>query len=139
MGSCKEAVLMSQPSSWSQMIGQFRLGWRLLHDPRVPWWTKLIPMGAVVYLLLPTDMIPDLFLGLGQLDDLGVLLLSLKAFVALCPRDAVLRHQGGVSIVEGVARSVDDAPTADPHMAGYLDSGAPQVVEGSAVETQGQH
>ena len=95
---------MSQPTSWSSVIGRFRLGWRLLRDPAVPGWTKLIPLGTLAYILLPVDIVPDIFLGLGQLDDLGVVLLGLRAFIAMCPRTAVLRHTAAMSSVDGVAR-----------------------------------
>lgn len=50
-------------------------------DPRVPFQLKLIPVVAVLYLLLPVDLIPDLLVGLGQLDDLAILLLGLRLFV----------------------------------------------------------
>jgi hypothetical protein len=77
----------------------------------VPGWTKLIPVGAVLYILLPVDIVPDVFLGLGQLDDLGVLLLGLRAFIAVCPRAAVLRHSAAIHSVDGVARQTSETPT----------------------------
>lgn len=101
---------MSQRTYWPDVVGRFRLGWRLLRDPLVPGWTKLIPLGALAYILLPVDIIPDMFLGLGQLDDLGVLLLGLRAFIAVCPQAVVLRHQAAMSAVDGVAREVNEIP-----------------------------
>ncbi len=65
-----------------------RLAWRLYRDPRVsPRLKKLVTMFGLVYVLLPIDLLPDLFLGLGQLDDLGVVSLVAAASFLL-PRFA---------------------------------------------------
>jgi uncharacterized membrane protein YkvA (DUF1232 family) len=75
------------------LIRQGRLAWRLFQDRRVPGWVKLIPIAGVLYLLSPIDLIPDFLLpGLGELDDLTILLLSLKALVDLSPPDVVNDH-----------------------------------------------
>jgi uncharacterized membrane protein YkvA (DUF1232 family) len=71
---------------------QVRLAWRLFWDQRVPVWTKLIPPVALSYVLFPVDIIPDVALGLGQLDDLAVILLGLKLFIELAPPDVVREH-----------------------------------------------
>jgi len=71
---------------------QVRLAWRLFWDQRVPVWTKLIPPIALGYVLFPIDIIPDVAVGLGQLDDVAVLLLGLKLFIELAPPDVVREH-----------------------------------------------
>ena len=71
---------------------QAQLAWRLFWDRRVPLWTKVIPPIALGYLLFPIDIIPDVALGLGQLDDIAVLLLGFKLFVELAPPDVVREH-----------------------------------------------
>lgn len=71
---------------------QVRLAWRLFWDQRVPMWTKLIPPIALGYVLFPIDIIPDVAVGLGQLDDVAVLLLGLKLFIELAPPDVVREH-----------------------------------------------
>ncbi len=71
---------------------QARLAWRLFWDKRVPLWTKVIPPAALAYLLFPVDLIPDVALGLGQLDDAAVLLLGAKLFIELAPPDVVREH-----------------------------------------------
>ncbi len=79
--------------SWlRELIRQARLAWNLFWDSRVPWPPKLIPPVVLLYLLSPIDIIPDPTLGLGQLDDLAVLLLGTKLFVELCPVDLVREH-----------------------------------------------
>lgn len=79
--------------SWlRELIRQGQLAWRLLRDRRVPWLPKLIPPLALLYVLSPIDILPDLSLGLGQLDDIAVLLLAIKLFIELCPMDIVHEH-----------------------------------------------
>lgn len=70
-----------------QAIDRARLTWRLLRDPRVAAWTKaLVPVVAALYLLLPIDMIPDVILGLGQIDDVGVLGFAVFALTRILPK-----------------------------------------------------
>jgi uncharacterized membrane protein YkvA (DUF1232 family) len=71
---------------------QVRLAWRLFFDQRVPLWSKLIPPAALAYVIFPLDIIPDVALGLGQLDDIAVLLLGLKLFIEVSPPDIVREH-----------------------------------------------
>src|SRR5919202_6590784 len=83
----------SGPSALSELIKNAQLAWRLLSDPRVPLTTKLIPAGALVYVLSPLDLIPDLIPILGQLDDIGVILLALRYFIQFSPADVVEEHR----------------------------------------------
>ena len=73
-------------------VRQFRLAWRLFWDQRVPVWTKFIPPVALGYVLFPFDIITDLAPGVGQLDDIAVVLIGLKLFVELSPPDVVREH-----------------------------------------------
>jgi uncharacterized membrane protein YkvA (DUF1232 family) len=69
-----------------------KLFWRLFKDPRVSLAPKLVPLGALVYLILPVDLLPDVLLGLGQIDDLLVIFLGLRLFLRLCPPEIVQEH-----------------------------------------------
>ncbi len=93
-------------------IGNITLAWRLFKDQRVPIWTKSIPVLAVAYLIWPLDLLADPILGLGQLDDLGVLLLGTKLFLTLCPTSVVeelkLRSTGSEESVESSNDDVID-------------------------------
>jgi len=71
---------------------QFELTWKLIWDDRVPLLTKLVPLMTLLYLLLPFDFIPDAFLGLGQVDDVVVLLIGLRMFISLCPPAVVAEY-----------------------------------------------
>jgi uncharacterized membrane protein YkvA (DUF1232 family) len=46
---------------------------RYLRDQRVPLWRKLAGLFAVLYFVMPADVLPDFIPVLGWLDDLGVL------------------------------------------------------------------
>jgi uncharacterized membrane protein YkvA (DUF1232 family) len=76
----------------SSTILRIRLVWRLMRDPRVLWLYKLIPLGGLLYLLFPFDLLIDLAPVIGQLDDAGIILGSLWLFVELCPQDIVKDH-----------------------------------------------
>ncbi len=91
------------------LIKQTRLVWRLLRDGRVPGWIKLIPFAGVIYLLSPIDLIPGLMIpGLGQLDDLAVILLSVKMLVELSPPGIVREHLEDLIGWRGAVRPGDD-------------------------------
>lgn len=72
---------------------QIRLVWLLMKDGRVPVWAKSVVPLSLLYLISPLDFIPDVALGLGQLDDLGVILLGMTLFVKLCPPHVVEEYQ----------------------------------------------
>ena len=72
-----------------ELTKRFRLVWLLFRDEKVPLWTKSIPPLSLLYLISPVDFVPDALLGLGQLDDFGVILLGLALFVKLCPPEIV--------------------------------------------------
>lgn len=97
------------------LVRQFKLVWRLLKDRRVPIWMKAIPVLSLAYLLVPTDFVPDILLGLGQLDDMAVLALGIKLFTELVPASVVQEHREelvareyGWTVIEGEAEQLDD-------------------------------
>lgn len=77
-----------------EFLSQFELAWKLMWDSRVSIFTKLVPLFVLAYLLMPFDLIPDAFLGIGQVDDLVLVLVGLRMFVSLCPPDVVAELQG---------------------------------------------
>jgi len=98
------------------VIERFRLGWRLLRDPRVPALPKwLIPAGALIYLVSPIDLIPDFILGLGQLDDLSVIAVAVALITLLVrwsPREIVDEHAVSLGLREDTRRAYVEAGTA---------------------------
>jgi uncharacterized membrane protein YkvA (DUF1232 family) len=109
------------------LIHQARLAWRLFNDGRVPGWVKFIPVAAFLYFLSPIDLIPDLALpGLGEVDDVVILLLALKLFVDLSPSGVVRQHLEDLFGIQP-----DDRPTGDPTAEPYIDAPYRVLDEGS--------
>jgi len=94
MGSSSTSSNLTETAGFfGGLIKQARLAWRLWNDGRTPAWLKLIPVAALIYFLSPIDLIPDLMLpGLGELDDIAVILLALKFFLDLSPPGIVKEH-----------------------------------------------
>jgi uncharacterized membrane protein YkvA (DUF1232 family) len=69
----------------------------LIKDPRVSAGSKLVVAGILTYVILPTDLLPDFLIGIGQLDDLVVILAGLKLFLRLCPPEVVQEHLQAIS------------------------------------------
>jgi uncharacterized membrane protein YkvA (DUF1232 family) len=91
--STSSSDLQATAGLFGGLIKQARLAWRLLKDERVPGWVKLIPTAALIYFLSPIDLIPDLALpGLGEVDDIMMLLIALKMFLDLSPSNIVREH-----------------------------------------------
>lgn len=83
----------------SELLERGRLVWRLMNDERVPSWLKVsIPLVVGLYFVSPIDLIPDFLLGLGQLDDIGVILLGMALFIRLAPEVVVDEHQRALGI-----------------------------------------
>jgi uncharacterized membrane protein YkvA (DUF1232 family) len=74
------------------LIQQAKLAYNLMLDPRVHPVTKLIPIAAIAYVLLPVDVSPDFVPLLGQIDDLAVLLFGLRLFFEFAPPGVVEEH-----------------------------------------------
>ena len=79
------------PGFWMNLFNSFRIAWRLMWDSRVPFGAKIVPILTVLYVLSPIDLVPDVILGLGQLDDLAIILLGTQLFIAVSPKDVVER------------------------------------------------
>lgn len=79
------------------LVWQVRLAWRLLREPAVPWFLKSVPVVAALYLISPLDIVPDFIPVLGQLDDLGLVWLALRAFVRWCPTTVVDFHHAALA------------------------------------------
>jgi len=98
----------------AEIARQSRLILRLLGDRRVPVWPKLIIPATFVYIVSPIDLIADPILGLGQIDDIAVLLIGLKLFVELCPTDVVREHLDDLaSVIDGSYRVVKEEEEQD--------------------------
>jgi uncharacterized membrane protein YkvA (DUF1232 family) len=68
---------------------------RLLRDDRVPRRHKILLAGLLAYLGLPFDLVPDFVPVAGQLDDVVVTALVLRAFLKGAGDEAVRDHWPG--------------------------------------------
>lgn len=72
---------------------RIRLAWRLVRDPRVKLYVKAIPVGILIYIISPVDLMPVFVTGLiGVVDDVILLTLGLDLFFRLVPDDVLLEH-----------------------------------------------
>jgi uncharacterized membrane protein YkvA (DUF1232 family) len=51
----------------------------IMKSPQTPIWAKATALGALGYLILPIDLIPDALPGIGWTDDITVMLSALRA------------------------------------------------------------
>ena len=85
------------------LVNRLRLVARLFLDPRVPFFLKLVPCASLIYVVMPIDVIPDVIPVLGQLDDLGVVILAVEAFIMMCPQHVVAEHLAAIEAGGGQA------------------------------------
>lgn len=90
------------------MLENLRLAWRLFWDRNVNASTKIIPLLAVLYVLSPIDLLPDVIPALGVTDDVGVFIVALDFFIRSVP-DSIVRHHRDIleGVIKGKYRSDD--------------------------------
>jgi uncharacterized membrane protein YkvA (DUF1232 family) len=101
-------------SSLMRIWPRLKLVYRLLLDARVPIYLKLLPFAGLLYLISPLDFIPDVIPILGQMDDLGVIMLSMTMFVKMCPPYLVALHRQALGV-----------PVDEPEEEDYVSNGTP--------------
>lgn len=70
-----------------------KLYWRVFTDRRVSLLPKIVLVAGLLYFVVPLDLIPDFpLVGLGQTDDLAVLVVASRMFIAMAPRTVVEEH-----------------------------------------------
>ncbi len=93
MAPKKGSIIPPQGGMMRDFILRVKLILRLIGDRRVSPWLKILPIGGLLYLISPIDLIPDIALPIiGELDDAAVLWLTNYLFIELCPPDVVQEH-----------------------------------------------
>jgi uncharacterized membrane protein YkvA (DUF1232 family) len=82
-------------STMKELPNFLRLIGGLLSDVRVSATDKLLVAGAIGYVLLPLDFVPDFIPFVGEIDDVFLLVLALQRLIANAPRPVVLQHWMG--------------------------------------------
>jgi uncharacterized membrane protein YkvA (DUF1232 family) len=72
-----------------------RLLWGLITDPRVAMLDKLLVAGAIAYIVSPVDLVPEFIPFLGEVDDVYLLVLSLRRLMENAGRAVMLSHWSG--------------------------------------------
>lgn len=72
-----------------------QLLWGLVTDARVPMVDKLLVAGAIAYIVMPLDLIPDFVPFLGEVDDVYLLVLALRRLIENAGRGVLLSHWTG--------------------------------------------
>src|SRR3989337_1334866 len=82
-----------------------RLAWALVRDRRIKRRHRILLLGGIGYLLSPIDLIPGFIPVLGQLDDLGVALWTLRRTLQAAPAHVAERHL----VASGLSHELLDA------------------------------
>lgn len=78
-----------------QLPNYVRLLGGLIGDRRVSVTDKLLVAGAIAYIVMPIDLIPDFIPFLGEVDDVFLLILALQRLVANAGRPVLQAHWSG--------------------------------------------
>ena len=76
-----------------QLKSQVYTLYRGIHDPRVPWYVKLLTMLVVAYVVSPIDIIPDFIPVIGLLDEVILVPIALSLIMKLIPEEIILEYQ----------------------------------------------
>ncbi len=83
-----------------------RLLGRLLKDPRVPSTDKALFAGAIIYVIMPLDFLPDVIPFVGQIDDLYLVSLTLLRLINRTESGIVRQHWSGGGDIVALADSI---------------------------------
>lgn len=78
-----------------QLPAYMRLLGGLLMDRRVATMDKLLVAGAMAYIAMPFDLIPDFIPFVGEVDDVFILVLALQRLISNAGRPVVMAHWTG--------------------------------------------
>jgi uncharacterized membrane protein YkvA (DUF1232 family) len=87
----RKIVVPASRGMTRDFVDRMKLILKLMGDSRVSPWVKLIPIGAIAYLISPIDLIMGIP-GVAALDDAAILWIGSNLFVELCPPNVVQEH-----------------------------------------------
>jgi hypothetical protein len=103
----KEQKPQDDGGIFENLATRVKLVIRLMLDGRVNPFLKLLPIGSLLYLLIPDAVI-------GPIDDVFIIWLGAYLFVELCPDEIVQEHLDRLnSTIEGTFKEVDDTNRID--------------------------
>ncbi len=113
------SIIPSKTNMLQELVQRIKLILRLMGDNRVNPLLKLIPIGSLVYFIVP-DLLP------GPVDDAAVIWLGTYLFVELCPPDVVEEHMNAIRGLP--SSSTPPAPSTPPRKEGE------EIIEGQFRE-----
>ena len=117
------SLIPSQGGMFSDLIVRVKLVARLMADKRVSFWPKLLPIGALAYVISPIDLIPGGVIPIvGAVDDVAILWFGVSVFIELCPPEVVSEHMRELG-------SKNDAVEAPPPDGEIIDAEVTDVKE----------
>jgi uncharacterized membrane protein YkvA (DUF1232 family) len=128
--SNKSSLPSNDPGFFGELWQQAKLVVQLMTDRNVPIYLKLLPVAAVGYLIFPFDFLPDVIPGLGQLDDITILLIGAKVFIELAPDDIVSKYLGRLTNPDEFDESGDGAGSQQDE---------DDIIEGIIIEDNGEN
>lgn len=78
--------------------------WRALRAPATPLYLKAATLFAVLYLVTPTDLVPDVIPFVGWIDDIVLVPLMVSWIVSRLPVAAPASARNDGPIIDGTAR-----------------------------------
>ncbi len=112
-------ITFSQGGSFFQDLGlRIKLIIRLMGDSRVSPLVKLLPIGSLLYFVVP-DIAP------GPIDDAAVIWLATYLFVELCPPDVVQEHMEALKATRKVMDNYKETSQSDTQG---------EIIDGEIVE-----
>jgi hypothetical protein len=113
-------ITVSQDGGFIQDLTlRIKLILRLMGDSRVSPFLKLMPIGSLVYLVVPD-------IAIGPIDDAAVIWLATYLFVELCPPAVVQEHLEALKATRKVMDSYQETSQPDVHG---------DVIDGEIVES----
>lgn len=94
-GTPRTGAKKTVSNTLKQLPNFFRLLYGLVTDKRVQRVDKLMVAGAIAYILLPLDFVPDFLPFVGEVDDLFLIILSVQRLINNAGRRVVEDHWMG--------------------------------------------
>ncbi len=86
-------IIPSQGNIFRDFALRSKLILRLMADGRVNFLLKLLPVGALAYLISPVDFIPAAIAPIiGTADDIAIVWMGMYLFLEMCPPNVVREH-----------------------------------------------
>jgi hypothetical protein len=117
----RKIMLPQSGGFFQELTLRIKLILRLLGDSRVNVLLKILPIGSLIYLVMP-DIVP------GPIDDAALIWLATYLFVELCPPEVVQEHLEALKATRRVMDSYQE--TAQPEVHGEVIDG--EIVDGDS-------